>query len=161
MRQPTDYHHLSDAELDIIYGQAVSGVICDLPTQGNGPECSLHGKQLGHFAPDDWTRPQPIGAGNEDFNEALDAARGLFDGLSVEIVLLNASKSVVTVHRALRPDDKQTGADPRRSYSASWDHANERDLWVSVRRAVILCILALNEAPTAPIVHTPTSLRQP
>lgn len=147
MRNAVDYNQLADKDLDIIYGQHVARMICDHKAMVNLPvECSLYGKTV-HWAPDEWSRPQPIGAGGDDFQNAIDAATALFGGLSIETVLLGASKNVITVYRAGRPDDKETGADPQRSCSESWDHATERDRWVSLRRGVIKCILALADAP--------------
>ena len=158
MKQPKDYADKNtDADLDILFGQQVSRVICDLPQMGIGPECSLHGKQLGHFAPDDWGRPQPIGAGGEDYDAALEAARAYFDGIQIDVVLTTNSRHHVFVTRASKPDDG-TGVWPTREHSGSWRHGEDRDRWVSVRRSVILCILALADAPIVATIHTPTSM---
>jgi hypothetical protein len=153
MKQPTDYVARSDQELDVIFGQHVGGYICDsvaaMPVEVG--QCNMYGRQA-HYAPDDWNRPQPIGGGGEDFDAALEAARKFFDGMQVDLVLTTNSAHHVYVTRAGKPDDG-TGVDPTRQHSGKWDHANERDRWVSVRRSVILCILALADAPLAPTIH--------
>lgn len=157
MRQAKDYAPVKDEGLDIIYGQHVSRTICNLPQMGNGPDCSLHGKQVGHFAPDDWGRPQPIGAGGMDYDAALEAAREFFGGIQIDIVLTTNSRHHVYVTRASKPEDG-TGIDPTRADDGQWLHAVERDRWVSVRRSVIRCILALADAPLEATVLTPTSV---
>jgi hypothetical protein len=149
MRRPDEYDRLSDQALDILFGQAVGGYICDLKSMVNLPlECSLYAN-LSHFAPDDFNRPKPIEAGGEDFDRALDAAIRKFGGLQIDIVLTGPSSCHVYV---TRPNeyahlDTTQGEDTMRQISDAWIHASERDRFVCVRRSVIKCILALAEAP--------------
>lgn len=144
--RPDQYAELDNHTLDIIYGQHVAGIICDLAYAASGPDCNLYGK-CAHYAPDDWQRPQPIGAGGDDYQDAIDAAVRRFGGLQIDTVLLDASRHVVYVTKPTDP--KHPGEDTIRSINGAWNHGEERDRWVSVRRCVILCILALAEAPIA------------
>lgn len=155
MRQPKDYAPIKDEGLDIIFGQHVAHTICDRPSLVNLPiQCSLYEKTA-HWAADEWNRPQPIGAGGEDYDLALEAARDYFGGISIEVVLFSPSKHEVAVNRATRADDRETGADSERRDTGEWLHAVERDRWVSVRRSVIRCILALADAPLEVVIVRP------
>lgn len=162
MRVPQEYDRLTDAQLDVIFGQHVGGYICDLPAMGNAPDCNLYGRQA-HYAPDDWNMPHPIGAGGEDYDAALERARELFGGLQVDTVLITNSRHEVYVTRAtqtLPGDDERKRQDPARFDSDVWNHGTERDRWVSVRRCVIKCILALTDAPITPTIRTATVVRE-
>lgn len=152
MRRPEDFNHLSDSDLDVLFGQHVGGYVCDAVAAFDLPgTCSLYGK-MAHYAPDDWNRPQPIGAGGDDYDQALEAARNRFGGLSVEFVMFGNTKHKVTVWRAALRTDRESGADPSRKVYGAWDIAHERDRFVSIRRSVIRCILALADAPLSPTV---------
>lgn len=148
MRRPDEYDQLSDQALDILFGQAIGGYICDIKMLQNTPNCSLHGRQLAHFAPDDFNRPQPIEAGGEDFDRAIDAAIRKFGGIQIDMVLTGPSSCHVYVTRPSEYSELgRQGEDTMRQISDAWIHATERDRYVCVRRSVIKCILALADAP--------------
>lgn len=155
MKRANDYAPVKDEGLDIIFGQHIAHTICDRPSLTNLPvRCSLYEKTA-HWAADEWSRPQPIGAGGEDYDAALEAAREYFGGIQIDIVLTTNSRHHVFVTRASKPDDG-AGVDPTRGDTGQWLHAVERDRWVSVRRSVIRCILALADAPLEATVTRPS-----
>lgn len=136
---------LDDQTLDIIFGQHVGRYICDKPaddaTRNAPPFCNLHG--VGHWAPNEWGRWQPIGEGGEAFDHAITAAQALLAPDALEIIEHHEPAprwwdvSVTQSHDG--------GRVLTRAYiCGALDGEHSRRV---IRRAVIICLLAITYAP--------------
>lgn len=151
------YMSLSDAELDIIFGQHIARNICDMPAKVNaegrsGPWCSLtsesaHWIGSPHYAPDDEIRPQPVGAGGDEYDDAIVAAQKMLSPGAVEIVEQHEPGSDswhVSVTHVVHGEREPIFT---RAYVSGPLAAYDRH---AIRRATIICFLAITYAPSAP-----------